>query len=193
VRKLIRAGAVATAAAVLVVAGGGVAAAKTVSNEKYVKTVCKGFLKLEDSNTTLFDGYNAAIDEYNASPSADATAFHTKIVGLVDTFIADLTALQKKLKKVSPEDGGKSVTKKFDAYFQAQLDKLTDAITTFRNADPNGVAYQADVTVLQTALNLLDVGAADPFRDVQDNQDLVDAFDSEKSCDTVVEVTTIGG
>jgi len=188
VRKLIRVGAAATAAAVFVVALGGVAAAKTVSDKKYVKTLCGSVNGIVDSANTLADGFNSAIEEFNASP--DATAFHTKMLGIVDTYIADAQSAQKKLKKLSPESGGKAITKLFDAFFKEQLAKLTDAADTFRAADPNGVAYQADVTVLQTSLNVSNLGISDPFSDI-DDQDLIGAFDDEKSCDEVV--TVIGG
>lgn len=193
VRKLIRVGAAATAAAVFVVALGGVAAAKTVSDKKYAKTLCKEFRGIQDANTTLADGFNAAIEEYNASQALDPTAFHTKLSGTVDAFIASVENAQTKLKKLSPDDGGKAITRTFNAYFEEQLAKLTEAIDRFRSADPNGVAYQADVTVLQTALNLVDIGASDPFRDVQDRTDLAQAFDDEKLCAGVVDVTIIGG
>ncbi len=192
-RRLIRAGAVVTATAVLVVAAGGVASAKTVSDKKYVKTLCSSFVGLQDADSTLADGFNAAIDEYNTSATIDPTAFHTKVTGLVDAFIASVQSTQKKLKKLSPEDGGKSVTKVFDGYFKELLGKLTDAVDKFRAADPNGVAYQADVTVLRTALSLIDVGASDPSRDVRGHTDLLKAFDGEKGCKDVVDVTIING
>ena len=189
-RRLIRAGAVVTAAAVLVVAAGGVASAKTVPDKKYVKAVCASSHGIGEAGTTAFDGFNAAINEYNTSPSADATTFHNKVVALVDEFISTVESLEAKMKKLSPEDGGKKITKTFDGAFKEILSKLNEAADKFRAADPNGVAYQGDVIQLQTALQILDVGLTDPFTKI-DDQDLIDAFDNEKSCDDVV--TVIGG
>jgi outer membrane murein-binding lipoprotein Lpp len=190
VRKLIRVGAAATAAAFFVVALGGVAAAKTVSDKKYVKTLCSSINTIVDDYNTTADEFNAAIDDANSNPTLDAATFHTTVTGQIDGFLATVQTAQKKMKKLSPESGGKSATKLFDAYFKEQLAKLTEAADKFRAADPNGVAYQADVSILQTSLQIFDVGLSDPFSEI-DDQDLIGAFDDEKSCDEVV--TVIGG
>ena len=73
---------------------------------------------------------------------------------------------------------------------KAFITKLTDAVTAFRAADPNGVAFQGDVTQLQVAFNIVEVGVEDPFGKVKE-QGLLQAFHDEKSCSDIV--TVFGG
>jgi hypothetical protein len=161
----------------------GTAAAKTVSDGKYVKSVCGGIHKVKNA-------FGKTVDAYNALETTDPVAFQTQAAGLVDNLVATIKKSEAKLKKVSPTDGGKKVTKLFDAYLKAFVTKLTDAVTTFRKADPNGVAFQGDVTQLQVAFNIVEVGVEDPFSKIKDN-DLLRAFHDEKSCSDIV--TVFGG
>lgn len=187
--KLVRAGTALALAGGLIVAAGGIASAKTVDDGKYAKVLCKSFKANIDSVEQL-------VTAYNALPVDDPTAFQTSAAGLIDKVVATIQANQKKLKKLSPDDGGKQVTKILDKYFTKFAGSLTDAVTKFRAADPNGVAFQADVTQLQVAINLLDVQVMFPASDLNnaDNaSDLAGAIDDEKSCKGVIDITTVGG
>ena len=161
----------------------GTAAAKTVPDGKYVKSVCAGIHKAKNA-------FGKTVDGYNALESTDPAAFQTQAAALVDGLIATIKKSEAKLKKLSPEDGGKKVTKVFGAYLKAFITKLSDAVTTFRAADPNGAAFQGDVTQLQAAFNIVEVGVEDPFGKVKD-QGLLQAFHDEKSCSDIV--TVFGG
>jgi hypothetical protein len=165
-------------------AGAGASLArKEISNEKYAKTLCTSIKGIQDevSSTT---------DEYNTLDATDPAAFQTSAAALIDEVIAKVNAASKKMKKLSPEDGGKSITKLFTAYFKELNTKLVDAVTAFKAADPNGVAFQADVIQLETAFNILDVGVTDPFGEI-DEQDLLGALGDEPKCESVV--TIFGG
>ena len=69
-------------------------------------------------------------------------------------------------------------------------DEVRRAVGTYRAADPNGVAFQGDVITFQTALNIGDAKIGDPFTKVKD-QELLGAFDREKSCKDVVQVQVL--
>jgi hypothetical protein len=178
-----RASVVAVSVCVAFGALAGTAAAKTVPDGKYVKSVCSGIHKVKNA-------FGKTVDSYNALESTDPVAFQTKASALVDTLLATIKKSEAKLKKLAPADGGKKVTKLFDNYLKAFITKLTDAVTAFRAADPNGVAFQGDVTQLQVAFNIVEVGVEDPFGKVKE-QGLLKAFHDEKSCSDIV--TVFGG
>lgn len=178
-----RATVVAVSACVAFGALAGTASAKTVPDGKYVKSVCSGIHKVKDA-------FGKTVDDYNALEATDPVAFQTQASALVDGLVTTIKKADAKLKKLSPDDGGKKVTKLFDAYLKAFITKLTDAVTTFRAADPNGVAFQGDVTQLQVAFNIVEVGVADPFGKIKD-QGLLQAFHDQKSCSDIV--TVFGG
>lgn len=178
-----RAAVVTVSACVAFGALAGTAAAKTVPDGKYVKSVCNGVHKVKNA-------FGKTVDGYNALETTAPVAFQTQAATLVDGLIATIKKSEAKLKKVSPADGGKKVTKLFDAYFKAFTTKLGDAVTKFHAADPNGVAFQGDVIQLQVAINIVTVGVEDPFSKVKDH-DLLQAFHDEKSCSDVV--TVFGG
>jgi hypothetical protein len=68
--------------------------------------------------------------------------------------------------------------------------EVSSALETLQAADPNGATFTADLTTFEVAINLLDTKTSDPFTKVTD-QDVIGAFDDERSCDEVV--TIIGG
>ena len=70
------------------------------------------------------------------------------------------------------------------------LDEVQSAVDDFEAADPNDVAFVGDVTTFEVAFNVLSTTLSDPFSEV-DDQDLLKAFDKEKSCKDVV--TIFGG
>lgn len=154
-------------------------AAKEVSNEKYAKTLCG---KLSE--------FNAAIDALTY-PETDNAAYQAAALKNVDGLVDLLHKYQKSLKKLSPEDGGKKITKLFNKYFRDFTGALQSARDTFAAADPNGPAFTADVAVLSANLTAADAKAGDPFTQLSDNQDLLTALGKEKSCDGIVNV--IGG
>lgn len=175
--KVVRGVAVVTLGMVLTVATAGVAAAKEVSNEQYAKKLCGGV------NSVLDD-----IDALEPSTSQDPATYQQETLASVDSLIASLETQTAKLKKLSPEDGGKKVTKLFNAYLKELTGKFQEARDAFAAADPNGVAFSADVTVLGVALQNATVGIDDPFSELSGNQDLLGAFDDEKSCDDIVTI-----
>jgi hypothetical protein len=179
--RAVRGWVVAVSAMVLVVTMAGPAAAKKVSPEKYAKTLCSTLDGLLDSTTEL-------VDAYNALPVDDSATFQTQAVELANTFIADLEAAEAKLKKVTPDvSGGKKISKSFVEYLSGQTAEVQTAVDTFAAADANGVAFAADVATFEVAVQTLGVTASDPFSEVT-NQDLLQAFDGEKSCDDIVTV-----
>jgi hypothetical protein len=168
-------------AMLLVVTMAGPAAAKKVSAEKYAKTLCTTLDKLVDSANEL-------VEAYNALPVDDPATFQTQTVELVNGFLEDIQAAETKLKKSTPDvSGGKKIAKTFNEYLAGQSTELQTALDTFAAADPNGVAFAADVAQLEVAVNLLTTTAGDPFSTVT-NQDLLQAFDEEPACEDVVTV-----
>jgi hypothetical protein len=180
---------VAVATSVVVVVGGTAGAsvgakAKKVSPEKYAKNLCGVY-------GDVTDRLNKWVEDYNAISSDDPVAFHTEAVAGANELIDDITALQKKLKKKYPDvDGGKKVNKLFVDHIDELLDEVNGAVDKFEAADPNDVAFVGDVTTFEVAFNVLSTTLSDPFSDV-DDQDLLKAFDGEKSCKDVV--TIFGG
>ncbi|MCI0634809.1 MAG: hypothetical protein L0206_12960 [Actinobacteria bacterium] len=169
------------AAAVLVAVTAASAAAKTVSAEKYARSLC-------DTLDDLLESGNELLDTYNNDTSDDPPTFHREAIELVNGRIAELEAAAKKLKKLTPDvSGGKKISRTFSQYLQGQADDLQDAVDVFAGADPNGIAFQADVTALEVAFNLLSTTAGDPFSEVT-NQDLLQALDEESRCADVVTV-----
>ena len=179
--------AVTTAMAVVALLAGaasasvGAAKSKEVSAEKYAKAVCGAY------NSTN-SGYEDLSSGYQALPVDDPATFQSDAAALADEFVATIEQQIAKLKKIYPDaEDGKKVGKLFVADLQTYIDKVEEATTKFRAADASGVAFQGDVIQFETALQILDVGASDPFREV-DDQDLIGAFDDEKSCAEVVQV-----
>lgn len=162
----------------LVVALAGPAAAKTVSPEKYAKSLCS---TLGD----VFGSQDELVDAYNAVPADDSVAFQSQTVDLVNGFVADLEAGEAKLKKLTPDvKRGKKVARLFIANLDRQSAAIQAAIDTFARADPNGVTFQMDVTAFGVSL---DSPGSQPFSEVT-NQDLLEAFDEEPSCEEIVTV-----
>jgi hypothetical protein len=168
-------------AAAFVVVMAAPAAAKTVSPERYVKSLC-------GTINTLLETDSELTDVYNNETSDDPATFQGEAAEIWNGFADDLDAAAKKLRKLTPDvSGGKKISKLFATYLEGQADDIREAVDTFAAADPNGVAFTADVAALDTALNLLSTTAGDPFAEVI-NQELIGAFDEEPSCDDLVTV-----
>jgi hypothetical protein len=174
----------------MVVLGGTASAAvdaksKPVSTGKYAKTVCGVYGGVTDKVNEFIDAYN------QDTSTTDPVVFHGQVVELAEGLLEDMDAAQTKLKKSRPDiDDGKKISKLFvNGLADVQAD-VSEALGTFRAADPTGVAFQADISSFEVAINLLDVNRSDPFSELED-QDLLKAFGDEKSCEDVV--TIFGG
>jgi hypothetical protein len=186
VKTITRIGLTGALAAGVVVGTFSVAAAapKEVSTSKYAKTVCGAYSDIQD-------GLSEFTDAYNALPADDPATFQTQTADLTTSLVDDISALRTKLKNQYPDvDDGKKISKLFASNLKEINSEITSALETFQAADPTGVAFQADVTTFEVAINILDTKTSDPFSKVTD-QDVIGAFDDEKSCDDVV--TIIGG
>jgi hypothetical protein len=183
VRTSIRIGLVAATSALLVlgVAGVGAAAPRAISAKRYAKTVCGAY-------TDLKQKVSAFTDKYNAETSTEPVAFQTEVGTLTQGLLDDIATLEGKVKKVYPDvDQGKKITKLFVKNFNEINAQISAALKKFKAADPNGVAFQADVSTFEVAVNLLDTKTSDPFSKI-DDQDLLGALDKEKSCNEVVTI-----
>jgi hypothetical protein len=128
------------------------------------------------------------IDDITAITTTDPAQFQTEAVAAVDKLLASLEKANAKLKKASPEDGGKKVSKQFNAYFTEFAGNIEEARDEFAAADPNGVAFSGDVTIFQVGLTNSLIGIDDPFAKLTENQDLLGALDDEKTCEEIVTV-----
>jgi hypothetical protein len=190
VSKLGRAGLALVAVTVLVplagmsVAGASVAAKqKPVSEAKYAKVLCGTYNKA----LTNIDDFTAA---YNAAPTDDPAAFQAAVAVATTDYLANVGQLKAKLAKVYPDvDGGKRIAKIMATDLGTIESKMSDALAKFQAADPNGVAFTADITQFEVALRLLGVDSADLSK-VTD-QDVIGAIDDEKSCKEIFPV--VGG
>ena len=167
---------------VLVPLAGSVAGAagksKEVSDAKYVKIVC----------TSLGGGSEAFFADLDAVPGGtDPAAYQAAAGAAAQKFADTLATAQTKLKKIFPADGGRSVAKIFNSYFSAYVGQLQQTVDAFAAADPNGVAFQADVAKFEAAFLTIDATVGDPFSKI-DDQDLIGAFKDNKTCKSVVNI-----
>jgi hypothetical protein len=177
VKKILRGVAAAAAGVTLVVATGGIASAKDVSNDQYAKKLCGSV------NAVLDD-----VGELEPSSSTDPAAYQTETVESLDSLIASMEKATTKLRKLSPEDGGTKVAKLFNKYLKELTGNIEDARDEFAAADASSPAFTGAVTVLTVGLQNSALGIDDPFAELSDNQDLLEAFDDEKSCEDIVTV-----
>ena len=179
-RKLVRPVVAVTVAVALILAMSSIAGATTISNAKYAKSLCGAI-----SQTVK------TVSKLKPSASTDPAAYQAETLAAVDKVLAALRAAQIKLKKLSPEDGGKKVTKLFSKYlgdWQAGIRKARDK---FAAADPASPAFSAAGPVLGAELQASEATLGDPFSKLSGNQDLLGAFGDEKSCEKIV--TVYGG
>jgi hypothetical protein len=162
----------------LVLGTAGVAGAKTVSDKKYAKSICGAI-----------GGVSDTIDKIQPATSGDPSTTQAQILQSTDDLLASLNAAKTKAANVSPSDGGKKVTKTFDAYFQSSIDGITTARQKLAAADPNNVAFAADVAQFSAALQTLEATTGDPFSKLASNQDLLQALKKEKTCAQIVTVS----
>jgi len=180
VKKVIQIAAFGCLAAGLVLGTSGVAAAKTVSDKKYAKSLCGAIQGVSDT-----------IDRIQPSSGGDPTATQQQILASTDQLLDSLNTAKAKAAKISPSDGGKKVTKIFDQYFQSNIDGVTAARQKLASADPANVAFAADIAQFTAALRTLDATTGDPFSKLSAYQDLLRALKKEQACSQIV--TVFGG
>jgi hypothetical protein len=174
-------GAVATLLLLLGTAVTATAAPRAVSTKRYAKTVCGVYTDLKEQVSSF-------TDEYNAGTSSDPATFQTEVGTLTTGLLDDIAALQTRVRNVYPDvDDGKQITKLFVKNFNEIKTQISQALEKFQAADPNGVAFQADVSTFEVAVNLLDTKTSDPFSKI-DDQDVLTALDGQKSCSDVVTI-----
>ena len=165
-------------AAGLVLGTSGVAAAKTVSDKKYAKSLCGAIQGVSDT-----------IDQIQPATGGDPAATQTQVVQSTNQLLDSLNTAKAKAAKISPSDGGKKVTKIFDQYFQSNIDGVTAARDKLAAADPGSVAFAADIAQFTAALQTLDATTGDPFSKLSPYQDLLQALKKEQACSQIVTVT----
>jgi hypothetical protein len=177
VKKLIQIAGLGCLAAGLVLGTSGVAAAKTISDKKYAKSLCG-----------TIQGVSDTIDQIQPATGGDPTATQQQILQSTDQLLESLKTAKAKAAKISPNDGGKKVTKIFDRYFQSSIDGVTTARDKLAAADPGNVAFAADIAQFTAALQTLDATTGDPFSKLSAHQDLLQALKKEKACSKIVTV-----
>lgn len=180
-RAIVRSGCVALTAAALVtgMAGGASAATKPKkqSPAKYAKTVCGTYSQLE-KDIPEFAGAVGSIDP------TDPAAFKTQAVTQANALVGELKADEAKLAAVYPDvSNGKKIGALLVTNATELVKLLSDAVAALQ-AD-NTVAGP---TVFGVAIRTLPSKLSDPFSKVTD-QDVINAFQKEKLCKDVVQVT----
>ncbi len=181
--RLLRVGAVLAACLALfsVATAAASVGTKKISDTKYAKTLCTRLSELKAAEQQF-------ADQVQAAPKDDATAFQSVAVSQSDQYIAAIKDAEAKIKNLTPDvGGGKNIQKTFTKFMTDFGTELESATNKFRAADPNNVAFQADITQFAVAFQLLDTKIGDPFSKVT-NQELLGAFKKEKSCKDVVSV-----
>ena len=155
--------------------------AKKASVEKYAKSVCGSYTKLETA-------INDFVASYNGIDATDNPGLQTAAIDLANGLLDDINAQQKKLKKSYPDvDGGKKIMRLFVANVGELKDEVTGAVGDLQAADATSPAFVGDITQFEVSFNVLSARLSDPFSEV-DDQDLLKAFDEEKNCEDVVTV-----
>lgn len=180
--RFLRVGVALAAAAALLGAASTPVGTKKVSDEKYAKTLCTALKDLKDTQGSV-------VDQYNALGVDDPAGFQSQAVGLVEGYLDDVKSAAAKLKKLEPDvGGGKKIARTFAAYLNGVANEVQVALDKFRAANAGDPAFAGEVTVFETSINVLGTTLGDPFSKVR-NQELLGAFDKERSCDEVVQVT----
>ncbi len=180
-RGIIKGGAVLLVASGLVLGAGSVAGAATTkpkqeSSAKYVKTVCGVYNELlaDVANYTKSLGGLDQGDPTNYAPAAT-----TQTNALLSTVKAD----EATLKGVYPNI---SNGKKVGALLATNATELDSALTTaLGQLQAGGIA---GITQFTVGIDTLSAKLSDPFSKVTD-QGLINAFQKEKTCKSVVQVT----
>jgi hypothetical protein len=168
---------------VLVAPAGAAVYGKTVSVEKYAKSLCTAFTAWHKS----LDGANTPAADL-ADPASGQKAVAAYLNGLITS---TKTAIAKVKKAGIPDvDNGKQVAKSFQSYLSKATHEVSDALARVNAADPASPTFFATIAQVTASLSTIDTRLGDPFSKVE-SQDLLGAFKDEKACSGVV--TIIGG
>jgi hypothetical protein len=180
-RGILRRGAVVLVAGACVFAATGTAGAastkpKQVSTAKYVKTVCGVYSQLINNVGDYAKGLGTL-------DSGDPASFVPAATAQTNTLLNTLKADEVTLKSTYPSV---SNGKKISALLVTNATELDQAMTSaVAQLQAGGLA---GVTQFTVGINTLTAKLSDPFSKVT-NQDLINAFQKEKLCKTVVTVT----
>jgi hypothetical protein len=178
--RLVRVSLAATAA-LAVMGAGTVLPARTVSAEKYAKTVCTTIDGLTEAKKAL-------VDLYNALPTDDAAALQAQSIALAEDYVDEFDQAEQRFRRTTPDiDAAVKVRKLFVSFVSDAGAEIKRAVDAYRAADPDSVAFQGDVIAFETAFNVLEAKLGDPFSKIKD-QELLAAFDDERTCKDVVQV-----
>jgi hypothetical protein len=170
----------APAAAASVTAGA--ATAKTVSVDKYAKSLCGTFSTWQDS----LGAGNAPSDV------TDPAAGQQALVAYFNGLIASTKSAKTKLKKagIPDVDNAKKVANSFQSYLSKASNEISAALDQVNATNPASPDFITTVTQVTTNLSTIDSRLGDPFSKVE-SQDLLHALGNQKSCKGLV--TIIGG
>jgi hypothetical protein len=177
VKKVTRIAGLGLLTAGLVLGTSGVAAAKTVSDKKYAKNLCGSIQSVSDT-----------IDQIQPTTGGDPAATQAQMLASTDQLLEALKSAKAKAAKISPDDGGKKVTKIFDQYFQSNIDGITAARDKLAAANPGNVAFAADIAQFSATLQTLDATTGDPFSKLSPYQDLLQTLKKQQTCSEIVTV-----
>jgi hypothetical protein len=160
-----------------------VPAAKTVSVDKYAKSLCTTYTSWQDAVTA---------SNVPTSSIADATAGKQALADYFTSLVTATRTAVAKLKKagIPDVDHGKQVARSFRTFLGKASTEISGALAQVSAADPASPGFVDTVTQVTTKLTTLDSRLGDPFSKV-DSQDLLSAFKDQKACRGVV--TIIGG
>ena len=161
-------------AGVVLGAGSGVEAKpKKQSTAKYAKTVCGAYSHLLDDFTTYANGI-ANLD------TTDTTGFASQATTQTNDFLAKVKTDEKTLQGAYPDiSNGKKVGTLL-ATRPTDIDKAVSSALTQLQSGIAPAVFVGDLRTLATTIS-------DPFSKVTD-QGLINAFQKEKTCKTVVHV-----
>ncbi len=179
-RRIIQGGGVMLLAAGLLVGGTGIAGAATKpkqqSSAAYVKTVCGVYNQL----LADFGNFTKSIGNLD---QGDPTTFTPAATAQTNTLLSTVKADETTLKAVYPNI---SNGKKVGALLATNATELESQLTSAVNQlQAGGIA---GVTQFTVGIDTLGAKLTDPFSKVTD-QGLINAFQKEKACKSVVQVT----
>lgn len=155
---------------------------KKVDTDKYAKVLCVTY------NKVVAD-VNGFVTDISSLEITDNAVFQSDVATAGADLLTKLQKAETKLKSVYPDiDTGKKVSKLFAKNTVELQSAFTDALDTFAAADPNGVAFQADIAVLSANLTTLGSQLTDVTTQITD-QDLIGSIGDEQTCHKIFPVT----
>ena len=155
---------------------------RKVSTDSYAKTLCVTY------NKVIAD-VNGFVTEISSLEITDNAVFQSQVATAGAGLLTKLKKAETKLKSVYPDiDNGTKVSKLFAKNTVELQTAFSSALDTFAAADPNGVAFQADIAVLSANLTTLGTRLTDVTTQITD-QDLIGSIGDEKTCHKIFPVT----